>query len=191
MRPFLLGMFVALAAVGIVVFGIVQTGAVPARQDIRPGKLETWMAHTSLKATIEREAPRPPYPFNPPSDQDFADAAVLYVQNCAVCHGTAHSTPTAIARGFAVRAPQFGKHGVEDDPEGETYWKIAHGIRMTAMPAFGDVLDQHTMWKLAYFLKHQDALPARAQAMWNDPKLAPPPTALPAPSPPPGARGGS
>lgn len=182
MRAFLLGVFVALAAVAIVVFGIVQTGAVPARQDIRPGGLERWMASTSLNATIEREAPKPPYPFNPPSDAEFAAAAVLYVQNCAVCHGTAHSTPTAIARGFAVRAPQFAKHGVEDDPEGETYWKIAHGIRMTAMPAFGDVLDQRAMWQLAYFMKRMDALPPRARAIWDDPKLAPPPTALPAPS---------
>jgi len=189
MRPFLLGVFVALAGVAIVAFGIIQTGAVPARQDIRPGKLEIWMAHTSLNATIEREAPKPPYPYGPPSEQDYVAAAVLYVQNCSVCHGTAHGTPTAIARGFSVRAPQFGKHGVEDDPEGETYWKIAHGIRMTAMPSFGATLDQRAIWQLTYFMKHMDALPARAHAIWEDPKLAPPPTALPAPSAPAGAHG--
>jgi hypothetical protein len=107
MRAFLLGIFVALAGVAIVVFGIIQTGAVPARQDIRPGNVERWMAHTSLKATIEREAPRPPYPFGPPDERGYVAAANLYVQNCAVCHGTAHSTPTAIARGFAVRPPQL------------------------------------------------------------------------------------
>ena len=189
MRPFLLGVFVALAAVAIVAFGIIQTGAVPARQDIRPGKLEIWMAKTALRATIEREAPKPPYPYGPPSEQDYVAAAVRYVQNCSVCHGTAHGTPTAIARGFAVRAPQFAKHGVEDDPEGETYWKIAHGIRMTAMPSFGATLDQRAIWQLAYFMKHMDALPARADAIWEDPKLAPPPTALPAPSSPAGAHG--
>jgi len=187
-RPFLLGLFVGLAAIAIVGFGIVQTGAVPARQDIAPGRLEKWMANTSLAATIEREAPKPPYPYAPPNDQGYAEAAVVYVQNCAVCHGTAKSTPTAIARGFAVRAPQFGKHGVEDDPEGETYWKIAHGIRMTAMPSFGATLDQRDLWQLSYFMKHMDALPARAQAIWEDPKLAPPPTPLPAPSAPSGAR---
>jgi hypothetical protein len=189
MRAFLLGIFVALAGVAIVVFGIIQTGAVPARQDIRPGKLERWMASTSLKATIEREAPRPPYPFGSPDERGYVAAANLYVQNCAVCHGTAHSTPTAIARGFAVRAPQFAKHGVEDDPEGETYWKIAHGIRMTAMPSFGAILDQRSLWQLAYFMKHMDALPPAAKAIFDDPKLAPPPTPLPAPSRLPGARG--
>ena len=187
MRAFLLGVFVALAGVAIVVFGIIQTGAVPARQDIRPGKLERYMANTSLKATIEREAPRPPYPFGPPDERGYVAAAHLYVQNCAVCHGTAHSTPTATARGFAVRPPQFAKDGVEDDPEGETYWKIAHGIRMTGMPAFGSMLDQRSLWQLTYFLKHMDALPPAAQAIWDDPKLAPPPTPLGAPSRPPGA----
>jgi hypothetical protein len=34
-----------------------------------------------------------------------------------------------------------------------------------------------------------DALPPAAQAIWNDPKLAPPATPLPAPSRPPGAHG--
>jgi mono/diheme cytochrome c family protein len=189
-RPFLLGVFVALAAIAIVALGIIQTGAVPARQDVPLGNLEKWMARTSLKATIEREAPQPPYPYGPPSGRDYAAAAVLYVQNCAVCHGTAKGTPTAIARGFSVRAPQLGKHGVEDDPEGETYWKIAHGIRMTAMPSFGQTLDPRALWQLTYFMKHMDALPPRAQAIWENPKLAPPPTPLPAPSPPAGARAG-
>jgi len=30
--------------------------------------------------------------------------------------------------------------GVSDDPPGETYWKVANGIRLTGMPAFKDTL---------------------------------------------------
>ena len=103
---------------------------VPARADgpLMPG--EKWASKTSLAATIRREAPQPPYPYTQ-TDADIAQGARLYVQNCAVCHGTAHSTPNAIARGMGVRPPQFTKHGVDDDPEGETYWKIEHGIRFT------------------------------------------------------------
>ena len=188
MRGFFFGFVVAIVIVGLVAFGAIQTGAVPARQDQPPGSLERWAARTSLKATIDREKPAPPYPYGPPTEADFVAAANLYVQNCAVCHGTGNSNPTAIASGLSVKAPQFGKHGVDDDPEGETYWKIEHGIRMTAMPSYGASLGEKQVWQLTYFLKHQPTLPAAAKAIFDDPTLAAPATPAPAPSDLPGAK---
>ena len=129
-RAFLGGFAAAIIVVVLLVFGAIETGAVPARADggLLPG--EHWAANTSLNATIEREAPKPPYPAYA-TNADITDGARLYVQNCSVCHGTAHTTANAIARGLGVRPPQFAKHDVNDDPESETYWKIAHGIRFT------------------------------------------------------------
>jgi len=187
MRAFVGGFAVALILVVAGVLVAVLTGLVPARNDQRPGAMEKWAANTSLKATMQREMPQPPYPFGPPNEAAFVKGATLYVQNCAVCHGTAHSNPTAIARGLAVRAPQFAKHGVDDDPEGETYWKIEHGIRFTAMPAFDQTLDERSIWQLTSFLKHLPELPAAAKALWDDPSKVAPPTPAPAPSRQPGA----
>ncbi|MBV9439641.1 MAG: hypothetical protein JOZ24_06595, partial [Candidatus Eremiobacteraeota bacterium] len=85
MRNFAVGFIVALAIVAIATVMALETGAVPARQDVPPGRLEKWAANTSLRATIQREMPRAPYPYSPPSDADFVNGAVLYVQNCAVC----------------------------------------------------------------------------------------------------------
>ena len=180
MRAFFLGFVVAVVIVGLVAFGAIQTGAIPARQDQPTGSLERWAARTSLNATIDREKPNAPYPYGPPSEADFVAGANLYVQNCAVCHGTGNSTPSSIARGLAVQAPQFAKHGVDDDPEGATYWRIEHGIRMTAMPSYGKTLDEKSIWQMTYFLKHLPELPARAKAIFDDPRLAAPATPLPA-----------
>ncbi|MEA2666990.1 MAG: hypothetical protein QOI11_3934 [Candidatus Eremiobacteraeota bacterium] len=182
MRSFVGGFAAAVVLLALVVFGAVETGAVPARADgaLMPG--ENWMAHTSLKATMVREAPKPPYPFTQ-TDADIATGAKLYVQNCAVCHGTANSTPTSIARGLGVRAPQFNKHDVMDDPEGETYWKIEHGIRFTGMPAYDKSLEEQAIWQIAYFLKRTpDHLPAAAKAIWENPASVPPAPPLPEPS---------
>lgn len=179
MRPFLFGFVVAFVLAGLAAFGAVKTGAVMARQDVPAGKLETWLAHTSLNATIDREKPMPPYPYGPPSPADLVAGANMYVQNCAVCHGTAHSTPSAIARGLVVKAPQFAKHGVDDDPEGVIYWKVEHGIRMTAMPAYDMTLDEKSIWQLTYFLKHLPELPPKAKAIFENPRLATPATPLP------------
>ncbi len=180
MRPFLLGLLAAFALLALVAFGTVQMGAVPARGDVAPGMMEKWAANTSLKAVIAREAPQPPYPYGPPTVTDLVQGAKLYAQNCAVCHGAGTGNPTAIARGFSVKAPQFGKHGVDDDPEGETYWKVEHGIRFTGMPAFGKSLDEKSIWQITYFLKNQPHLPPQAKAIFDHPNLAPSPTPAPA-----------
>jgi mono/diheme cytochrome c family protein len=180
MRAFVAGVITVLLVLCLAAYLAIITGHLPARADgpLMPG--EKWIAGTALKATIAREAPKPPYPYSP-TDADIAYGAKLYVQNCAVCHGTAHSTPNAIAQGLGVKAPNFAKHGVDDDPPGVTYWKIDHGIRFTGMPAFDRSLDQKSIWDVAYFLsKSPKELPPAARAIWENPKLAPPPTPMPA-----------
>ncbi len=125
------------------------------------------MAHVSLDATIARDAPQPPYPYAS-SDAAIVAGSKLYVQHCAMCHGLADSEPTTLARGLYIRPPQFTKHGVDDDPEGETYWKIEHGIRFSAMPSYKGTLTEEQIWQLTYFMKNlPDHLPAAAQVEWH------------------------
>jgi mono/diheme cytochrome c family protein len=56
--------------------------------------------------------------------------------------------------------------GVEDDPDGVSFWKIKHGIRLTGMPSFGSTLSDQEIWTLVLFLKHMDKLPPVAQQAW-------------------------
>ena len=188
MRGFLGGFAAALVVLALLFFLAVKLGGLPARADARPWPGERWIARTALNATIAREEPQPPYPYSPAPDSEIANGATLYVQNCAVCHGTAHTTPNAIARGMSpIRPPQFEKNPVDDDPEGMTYWKIEHGIRFTGMPAFSPALDERSIWALTYFLKRTPKdLPPAARAIWEDPSHVAPPTPMPAlPSRPP------
>ena len=180
MRGFFGGFVAALVVIAVVVFAAVKTGSISARADGPLMLGERWVAKTSLSATLAREAPKPPYPFTQ-TDGDIAAGAKLYVQNCAVCHGTAHSTANAIAHGLGIRPPQFAKHPVDDDPEGVTYWKIEHGIRFTGMPAYAKTLDEKSIWQITYFLKRvPDHLPPDATAIWENPSQVAPPTPMPA-----------
>jgi mono/diheme cytochrome c family protein len=169
MLRFISGIVATLVVLAVLAFLAVQFGMVPATADVPPPALEKWAAKTSLDATIAREAPQPPYPF-PASDAAMVAGAKLYVQNCAMCHGTGVGGPTNMAKGFYIRAPQFAKHGVDDDPEGETYWKIEHGIRFTAMPSYKGNLTEEQIWQLTYFMKNlPDHLPSEALAEWKKP----------------------
>ena len=166
-RGFISGVIVVIA-LGLIAgyVGVTQGIMIPANADARPSKLETWAARASLRATVAREAPKEPNPL-PTSVPNFLDGIKLYGENCAVCHGAADGRASTIAAGLYQNAPQLAKDGVEDDPDGVTYWKISHGIRMTGMPAFGPALSDNQRWALALFLKHMDKLPPQADRAWK------------------------
>ena len=39
---------------------------------------------------------------------------------------------------------------------GETYWRVANGIRLTGMPAYNHVLNDTQMWQVSLLLKNAD-----------------------------------
>jgi thiosulfate dehydrogenase len=150
---------------------LLQSGRIPANADADPSQLETWLAKTSLDATLDRDAPKGANPVAL-SDANLQHGAQLFLQNCAVCHGGAKGSaaPAALAAGFFQKPPQLASDGVEDDPEGVSFWVIKHGIRMTAMPSFAHALSDQQIWTLALFLKHMDKLPPAAQSAWQQAK---------------------
>ena len=167
MKGFVLGIVVTLVVAFLIFYvGITQGLLIPANADAKPSQLERWMANRSLHATIEREMPTGENPVAA-TDANYVAGIKLYGENCAACHGVADGAPSTIAAGLYQHAPQLGKDGVEDDPDGETFWKIDHGIRLTGMPAFGATLGDNNVWKLALFLKHMDALPAGPDKVWK------------------------
>jgi len=125
------------------------------------------MAGTSLDATLDRYVPKVSNPV-PLMEQNLLKGVHLYAQNCAVCHGSASSTASPIARGLYPKPPQLATDGVEDDPEGYSFWRIKHGIRLTAMPSFGYTLNDQDIWTLALFLKNMDKLPPAVQKVWQN-----------------------
>ena len=156
----------AVALVGS--YALVRSGLIPANADGTPGWMEIWIAHTSLDATLDREAPKGPNPITM-TDTNLVDGINLYAHHCAICHGTADGVASAspVAKGLYPKPPQLATDGVEDDPEGVSFWKIKHGIRWTGMPSWKDSLTERQIWTLALFLKHMDKLPPAAQDAWQ------------------------
>jgi mono/diheme cytochrome c family protein len=162
------GVAFTLAVALIGAYLLVQSGLIPANADAKPGRLETWMAGRSLDATLRRDAPNGKNPVEL-TELNLNNGVHLFAENCAVCHGSAQGTasPSPIAKGLYQKPPQLATDGVEDDPEGVSFWKIKHGIRLTGMPSFGYTLSDQQIWTLALFLKHMDKLPPAVQKTWQ------------------------
>lgn len=165
---FLLGVLATILAALFGGYLVLRLGLVPANADAKPGWLETWAAGVSLDATLKREAPTIQNPVAL-SDDNLIAGIKLYGQHCAICHGTAQGDASAspVAKGEYPRPPQLATDGVEDDPEGYSYWKLEHGIRWTGMPSWKETLTRQQMWTLALFLKHMDKLPPVPAQAWQ------------------------
>jgi thiosulfate dehydrogenase len=168
LKGVVLGVALTLAVALVAAYALVRSGLIPANADVKPGRLETWMATTSLDATLRRDAPKGQNPVEQ-TEQNLLDGVRLFAQNCAVCHGSAKgaASPSPIAKGLYQKPPQLATDGVEDDPEGYSFWKIKHGIRLTGMPSWRYSLSDPQIWTLALFLKHMDKLPPAIEQTWQ------------------------
>jgi thiosulfate dehydrogenase len=159
MGKFILGIIVGVILVFVAVYVYFATGMAPVATSAQAMPFEKRMANMALHKRAEKEAPKSSGLPNP-ADADYAAAADLYREHCAVCHGVPQQPQTAIAKGMFPKPPQLFKgHGVTDDPAGETYWKVANGIRLTGMPAFKDSLTDQQLWQVSVLLANADKLP--------------------------------
>jgi mono/diheme cytochrome c family protein len=138
-------------------------GALPVATADKPFPFEKQIVRVPLKARIASQMQ--PAPFG--SNEDvFEGGARVYRAQCASCHGTP-GHDVAFARQMYPAAPQLWKKharntvvGVSDDEPGETYWKVANGIRLTGMPAYNHILTDTQIWQVSLLLKNADqALP--------------------------------
>lgn len=169
MRPLgasVLTLVCAAAVIFLAGSAVIKLGYAPVNADATPPHWERRLAHMALDAAIDRTAAKGANPISM-SDDNLQAGIALYVANCAVCHGASDGQPSNIAKGLYQHPPQFAHHGVDDDDESVTYWKIQHGIRMTGMPAYRDTLSDIQIWQISMFLKHLKELSPAARKIWR------------------------
>lgn len=151
---FLIGLLV-LPVAGWLYF---RFGYAPVATASSPVPFERRLAHMALNARIQKEMPKS-VPIEA-SDVNYMAGAHLYREHCAMCHGLPGQPDSPTSQGMYPKPPQLFKgHGVTDDPPGETYWKVANGIRLTGMPAYTNSLSQTEMWQISLMLANADKLP--------------------------------
>lgn len=87
--------------------------------------------------------------------------AVLYNEMCSGCHLAPEMEPTEISKGLYPAPPNLSnQHDDHEMTAARQFWIIKHGIKMTAMPAWGVAHSDELIWDMVAFLRRLPSLSA-------------------------------
>jgi mono/diheme cytochrome c family protein len=175
MRNFLVGMFFAAVVILVGTYLFFKRGYVSTEADQAPSAFESNLAMSAMDASIDRHAPDLKNPVQP-TDENLAEGAKIYLNNCAGCHGMPSSPDSQFGRSFYPPVPQFFKDA-PDMSDNQNFYVIQHGIRWTGMPAWGRTLSEQQIWTVVTFISRVNKLPPSALKVFE-----PPPPTAPAPA---------
>ena len=158
MGRIVLGIVVGVVLVPLMVLAWLRFGHPPVAVADAPFPREKMLTGIPLHARIAAERPRTAALMA--DEANLVAGAEVYRDQCAACHGY-HGKPSSFAAQMYPRAPQLWEQhgdaiGVSDDPAGETYWKVANGIRLTGMPAYRLILNDNEIWQVSLLLANAD-----------------------------------
>jgi Cytochrome C oxidase, cbb3-type, subunit III len=101
------------------------------------------------------------------STEVWAESRAHFADHCATCHANDGSGQTEIGQRFYPRVPDMRLDATQELTDGELYWIIENGVRLTGMPAWGPGgggdLDT---WKLVHFIRRlKDLTPEQLTEM--------------------------
>jgi mono/diheme cytochrome c family protein len=124
-----------------------------------PGPLETALATRAKHFLIERRS-RDGLP-SPPADRQASVASgdILYGTECSSCHGLDGRHPTDPGRWMYPRAADLTSTEVQRYSDPALFWIVRNGIRLSGMPAFGNVETDEHIWNLVDYVRALPSLP--------------------------------
>jgi mono/diheme cytochrome c family protein len=82
-----------------------------------------------------------------------------WADHCTACHANNGSGDTMYGKTMYPRPPDMRQKDTQEMSDGELYYTIKNGIRLSGMPAFGDPGDDDLdSWKLVTFIRHLPTL---------------------------------
>ena len=135
----------------------------------QPGALERWVARQARALAAPKDARNRENPV-PDSPQVQADARAHWADHCAACHANNGSGDVEMGKHMYPPAPDMRQPETQQMTDGELFFIIQNGIRMTGMPAWGSGShhDEEDSWKLVRFIRHLPQLTADEEREMQD-----------------------
>ena len=165
----------------VVALGLLAAAAVSILHDglssrAKPSALETAIARSARKMAAPSGAHNTKNSV-PDSPDVQREARLHFADHCAICHGNDGSGDTMVGGGLYPKPPDLRADETQKLSDGDIFWIIENGVRLTGMPAFGGPGAEHEhnaedSWKLVRFIRHLPALTAeeKLEMEKNNPK---------------------
>ena len=140
---------IAIVASAILVMLVMRHG-VSARTEptATEAMIATSMRHFAIP--LAARTMRNPIPL---SAAAVAEGRDHFADHCANCHGNDGSGNTEMGTSLYPKAPDMRSAGTQKLSDGELFYIIKNGVRLTGMPAWGDERDDADNWKLVHFIR--------------------------------------
>lgn len=121
-----------------------------------PSSVETLAARAARAVALPSGYKRLRNPY-PPSAENIRAGMEHFADHCVTCHANDGSGDTMFGKGMYPKPPDMRTAETQNQSDGELYYTIENGIRLTGMPAFGA---EHTVggdaetWHLVSFIRH-------------------------------------
>jgi mono/diheme cytochrome c family protein len=121
----------------------------------QPSGAETFLATSARRLALPSSYRRLRNPV-PASAENLKAGMEHFADHCATCHGNDGSGDTLFGKGLYPKPPDMRKSDTQKKSDGELYYIIENGIRLSGMPAFGEssTTDDTETWKLVIFIRH-------------------------------------
>jgi mono/diheme cytochrome c family protein len=129
----------------------------------RPSTLETALARMARHLAIPPGARKAANPV-PPSAENLTQGREHFADHCASCHANSGSGQTEIGQNFYPKVPDMRLPQTQDLTDGEIFYIIQNGVRLTGMPAWGGSHRSDDTWRLVLFIRHLPQLTAEEES---------------------------
>lgn len=159
MKNFLLGFVAAIVLLPACAAAYFRLGFADVQADTRPAAWESGVMRNAVRNSVTRRAEGRVAPTA--GNDRLVAGGKLYMNGCAGCHGQL-GKPFQEDRSGYPPAPQLPHVGTQYT-EPQIYWIVKHGVRMTAMSAYGRFYSEEQLWLIAAFLHNIRSLPPEVQ----------------------------
>jgi mono/diheme cytochrome c family protein len=149
------------AAIGLI---FVKTSSNGFSARAQPGGLESWAARRIRAWALPAGAGDRANPIAD-SQEVLAEARAHWADHCAACHSNNGSGEAEMGKHMYPPAPDMRHAETQNLTDGELFYIIQNGIRLTGMPSWGSGTshDEQDSWKLVRLIRHLPKLTAEEE----------------------------
>jgi mono/diheme cytochrome c family protein len=148
-------------AVSLILFALVAAAAVYGIILVRrgfsalgtPSALEVFAATTARKIAVPSSYRQLRNPIVA-STENIRGGMEHFSYHCSECHGNDGAGQTVFGKGLYPKPPDLRAAETQNKSDGELYYTIENGVRLSGMPAFHGTHTVPQTWRLVLFIRH-------------------------------------